>query len=155
MNCSQCNAEVNEKEIIAQDQFLPNVGYPSPTVVRCKICKNVVCEKCFCGWGQFIFTCEGDCREKMKGQVQEYFLKDEQEKITYDPEIGNKIIVRVIDSYLDGGTLWVRDDKTREDYFIDRRFGSPTYGEVFDKYPSDSGAEMLNIKLVLPPLYRK
>jgi hypothetical protein len=76
------------------------------------------------------------------------------EKIAYDAEIGNKIIVRVIDSYLDGGTLWVRDDKTREDYYIDRRIGSDTYGKVFDMYPGE-GATMLDVELILPPVYIK
>lgn len=75
------------------------------------------------------------------------------ERIAYDPEMNKKIIVRVIDSYLDGGTLWVRDDKTREDYYIDRRIGSDTYGKVFDRYPGEATAEMVDVELVLPPVY--
>lgn len=66
MNCSKCKKIVNEHEIVYQDKLPPKVGYPSPTVVRCSICKEVICEKCYYGWGQFVFTCENKCKNEMR-----------------------------------------------------------------------------------------
>ncbi len=52
----------------------------------------------------------------------------------------------------DGGTsIWVsigakteEDYRNREKYYLDNRNNSITKGELFDKYPSDQGAKMLN-----------
>jgi hypothetical protein len=67
MNCSNCQQQVNEKEINFQDQQPLHVGYSSPTVVRCCSCRNVLCEKCYRSYGRFIFTCKNEtCEETMK-----------------------------------------------------------------------------------------
>jgi hypothetical protein len=56
----------------------------------------------------------------------------------------------------DGGTsCWINPDvrksiKTMDDakncqqYYLDNRIGSKTKGELFDRYPGDSGATMLD-----------
>jgi hypothetical protein len=57
MNCKKCNKKVSETEINFQETLPANVGYPSPTTAKCNVCKNILCEECFWGWGHFVFTC--------------------------------------------------------------------------------------------------
>jgi hypothetical protein len=59
-----------------------------------------------------------------------------------------QIKAKVVDHARDGGTKVClgEDGKT---YFIDRRIFTKTKGKVYDKYPSEEGAQMLNIALIL------
>ena len=46
--------------------------------------------------------------------------------------------------YKDGGTYtFVKNGKT---YYVDRRVNSTTRNKVYDKYPGDAGAKIVNIK---------
>ena len=46
--------------------------------------------------------------------------------------------------YKDGGTYtFVKNNKT---YYVDRRIGSTTKNKVYDRYPGDKGAKIVNIK---------
>lgn len=56
------------------------------------------------------------------------------------------IIVTKCGVYKDGGTTEFRD-KQRNKYFIDNRINSKTKGKVFDKYPGDNGAKMIDVLL--------
>lgn len=67
MNCN-CGKEINEEELKYFDSLPPMQGYENPTVVRCAICKIVICRDCSWGHGCFIFTCLGDCLNKMKSR---------------------------------------------------------------------------------------
>ncbi len=56
--------------------------------------------------------------------------------------------------YKDGGTIEYKgwDGKN---YFVDHRIGSTTKGLIYDRYPDDSAARLLNVKLVqtnFPPV---
>ena len=51
-------------------------------------------------------------------------------------------------TYKDGGTSSYREkQKPYTKYFIDGRIGSITKGKVFDRYPGDERARILNVKL--------
>jgi hypothetical protein len=56
------------------------------------------------------------------------------------------IIVTRRGIFKDGGTEEYQD-KERNHYFIDKRINSKTKGKVFDKYPSDVGAKILDVIL--------
>ena len=46
--------------------------------------------------------------------------------------------------YKNGGTYtFVKNNKT---YYVDRRIGSTTKDKVYDRYPGDAGATIVNIK---------
>lgn len=56
------------------------------------------------------------------------------------------ILVKKCGKYKDGGTEYFCD-KSGKKYFIDGRIGSSTKGKVFDRYPSEKGAKILNLVL--------
>jgi hypothetical protein len=47
------------------------------------------------------------------------------------------------DAYKDGGTIEYCDENNNR-YFVDGRIRSKTKGELFDRYPSDKGAKILD-----------
>lgn len=64
--------------------------------------------------------------------------------------------LKQVNAFKDGGTsVWMEPEvynsiKNKDDeekavkYYLDYRMGSQTQGELFDRYPSDKGAIMLN-----------
>ena len=54
------------------------------------------------------------------------------------------IFIKYSNSYKDGGTKEYRD-KNNNKYFLDYRINSKTRGELFDRYPDESGAIMLDL----------
>lgn len=71
----------------------------------------------------------------------------------------NKITLQLIGIYKDGGTKFYIEEgsiknlkiiievKDLKKYYIDGRFKSPTKGELFDRYPSEEGAVLLDKSL--------
>lgn len=57
------------------------------------------------------------------------------------------IIYRPRATYMDGGTQVIKNKQGKK-YYIDGRIGSKTKGKVYDRYPGDKGAKIVNIKLV-------
>lgn len=66
MNCAKCNKKISAEELDIFDKLVIGQGYTVPTVIRCRICKNVVCRECSKGHGYFIFTCNDKCSDKIK-----------------------------------------------------------------------------------------
>lgn len=70
--------------------------------------------------------------------------------------MSDKIKIERVAAYADGGTTrWIESSvkasirtieeaKSAQYYFVDNRFGSTTKGELFDRYPGDDGAVILN-----------
>jgi len=56
-----------------------------------------------------------------------------------------KIILQWCGRYRDGGTDQYRD-KNQNKYFLDGRIASKTKGQLFDKYPGDADAQILDLK---------
>lgn len=50
-------------------------------------------------------------------------------------------------TYKDGGTQEFQDRQGKK-YFVDGRISSKTKGKVYDRYPSDAGAKILDVLLV-------
>jgi hypothetical protein len=58
-----------------------------------------------------------------------------------------KLTLVVYSILRDGGTeVCYEVNNPDKPYYIDNRIGSKTIGKIFDRYPGDSGANMLNIK---------
>lgn len=64
-----------------------------------------------------------------------------------DVEI-KKLRLKCTGVFRDGGTMqcYDYDSPNGLEYFIDRRINSSTKGKVFDKYPGQKGARMLNVE---------
>lgn len=51
--------------------------------------------------------------------------------------------------YKDGGTFEVQDVNDGKKYFVDRRIHSKTKEKLYDKYPEDKGAKIVNINFTI------
>jgi len=58
-----------------------------------------------------------------------------------------KIKVKYLDSFLDGGTDHYVDENGN-DYYEDHRIRTLTPGVIYDRYPKDRDAKILNIELI-------
>jgi len=59
-----------------------------------------------------------------------------------------EIFVKKVSTARDGGTT-IYVDKDGKRYWKDWRIGSQSKGSVFDRYPSDDGAKILNFEVKL------
>lgn len=66
-------------------------------------------------------------------------------KATKNPK---EIHARITGHIRDGGTIHC-EGKDGKSYFIDHRISSKTKGKVYDRYPSDGGAQILDVVLLL------
>lgn len=57
--------------------------------------------------------------------------------------LAKKIKLQYHNTYLDGGTE-VYSGSDHKIYYVDYRLGTTTHGEIFDRYPDNEGAKMLN-----------
>lgn len=57
--------------------------------------------------------------------------------------------VRFLVAYNDGGTKMYQEIHNDNKYYVDYRIKSETEGKVFDRYPGENGAIMLNVKLII------
>ena len=61
-----------------------------------------------------------------------------------------KISVTEVGRYRDGGTVQYVNDGGLN-FWYDNRIGTKTRGAIFDRHPSDQGAQRLNVELVISP----
>jgi len=63
-------------------------------------------------------------------------------------ELRKQIMIKVkeVTKYMDGGTTKYIDEKGNE-YFKDNRLGTKTKGKIFDKYPKEEDAKILDVEL--------
>jgi adenylate kinase family enzyme len=59
-----------------------------------------------------------------------------------------KIKAHYVDCYLDGGTIKAVDDEGNY-YYIDNRINSSKKGLIFDSYPANLDAKIVNIEIEL------
>ena len=115
----------------------------TPSVPNPKSYSNVKLIQKNLGWhGLDVIKCWND---KNDGAIYLGRWDEEEEEISFVSG-KRKIKVKEIARAKDGGTQSVIDRKGNK-YFIDNRLGSETKGSIYDKYPGEEGAIMLDVIL--------
>jgi hypothetical protein len=61
-----------------------------------------------------------------------------------------EILVTEVGRFRDGGTTHYRT-RLGIDLYEDNRIGSKTKGAIYDRYPNDKDAKLVNVKLIVIP----